>query len=93
MAPLCVYHLGGLAGQWLCYQHEVYNFHANLQKYVTTTDPTTGKTVKSPGHPYYGNAWTWPWIGRPVAHYYQTTGSGPSQRDSEILGLPNPLAG
>ncbi|TML77024.1 MAG: phospholipid carrier-dependent glycosyltransferase [Actinobacteria bacterium] len=86
-----VYHLGGLAGQWLCYQHEVYNFHANLQKYVPTTDPTTGKTVKTPGHPYYGNAWTWPWIGRPVAHYYQSTGSGSKQLDSEILGLPNPM--
>ena len=47
--------------------------------------------MKTPGHPYYGNAWTWPWIGRPVAHYYQSTGSGSKQLDSEILGLPNPM--
>lgn len=86
-----IYHLGGLAGKWLCWQREVYNFHSNLAKYETATDQSTGQQVKRPGHPYYGDAWTWPWIGRPVAHYYRSTGSGSNQVDSEILGLPNPL--
>ena len=79
-----VYHIGGLAGQWLCYQHQVYDFHRGLTMYDTTT--------KKPGHPYYGYSFSWPWIGRPVAHYY-TTSTSPhgKQLDSEILGLPNPL--
>jgi len=86
-----VYHLGGIAGQWLCYQHQVYDFHSNLAKYETVPDQTTGQQIRRPAHPYYGNAWTWPWIGRPVAHYYNSTGSGPNQLEAEILGLPNPL--
>ncbi|HJT37050.1 MAG TPA: phospholipid carrier-dependent glycosyltransferase, partial [Actinomycetota bacterium] len=86
-----IYHLGGVAGQWLCYQHQVFDFHSNLAKYNTTTDPATGKTIKTPGHPYYGEAWSWAYIGRPVAHYYASSGTGSNQLDAEILGLPNPL--
>ena len=88
---LGIYHLGGLPGKWLCWQHEVYNFHSHLAKYETSTDQATGTTVKKPGHPYYGDAWSWPWIGRPVAHYYASTGGGSDQREAEVLGLPNPL--
>ena len=78
-----VYHIGGLAGQWLCYQHQIYDFHRGLTMY----DPNSHK----PGHPYYGYSYSWPWIGRPVAHYYASTTTAAGQMDSEILGLPNPL--
>lgn len=67
---------------WVCYQREVYDFHRNLAKY-----DKDGK----PKHPYYGEVWSWPWIGRPVVHYYQTDGEGQSQKDSEVVGLPNPV--
>jgi dolichyl-phosphate-mannose--protein O-mannosyl transferase len=88
---LGVYHIGGVFGHWLCYQHQVYDFHSNLAKYETATDASTGQTIKRPAHPYYGQAYSWPWIGRPVAHYYESTGNGSHQREAEILGLPNPL--
>lgn len=48
-------------------------------------------TVTKPGHPYFSQGWSWPWIGRPVAHFYEVTGEGDRARRSEILGIPNPL--
>src|SRR5205807_7040044 len=57
---------------------------------VCSSDLNAGKIVQ-PAHPYFGQGWSWPWIGRPVAHYYASTGQGAAERDSEILGLPNPF--
>ncbi|MGZ4203816.1 MAG: phospholipid carrier-dependent glycosyltransferase [Actinomycetota bacterium] len=91
IVPFGLLKIGGLGGKWLCYQGQVYEFHRDLAKYETVKDETTGQDVRRPAHPYYGNAWTWPWIGRPVAHYYASTGSGPNLVDAEVLGLPNPL--
>jgi dolichyl-phosphate-mannose-protein mannosyltransferase len=87
--PLCVgkhkvpiVQIDGRFGNWFCYQHEVLNFHRDLQKY------DKGK----PAHPYFGNGYSWPWLGRPVAHYYEATNAGkPNERRMEVLGLPNPL--
>jgi hypothetical protein len=84
-------HVGGIGGQWLCYQGQVLSFHEHLEKYVEETDPKTHVTTIKTGHPYYGYAWSWPWIGRPVAHYYDTTGSQPNPKEAEVIGLPNPL--
>jgi dolichyl-phosphate-mannose--protein O-mannosyl transferase len=82
----------GRAGQWLCYQGQIASFHKHLEKYNTVA-PTTpgGPTLRRPGHPYYGFAWSWPWIGRPVAMYYQSMGADTARRDAEVLGLPNPF--
>lgn len=41
----------------------------------------------TPGHPYFGHGYSWPWIGRPVAHHYETV----NEQAEEILGLPNPV--
>jgi hypothetical protein len=77
---------------WRCNQHEIWNYHQHLNS--TNADGT-------PIHPYMSKAWSWPWISRPAAHYFQsycdpgrTPGpckSGQVPRDEEILGLPNPL--
>ncbi|MBI4730261.1 MAG: phospholipid carrier-dependent glycosyltransferase [Acidobacteria bacterium] len=80
LPPRCV-GKGPVSG-WVCYQREIYDFHKNLEKF--------DKDVK-PKHPYFSEVWTWPWIGRPVVHYYETRGTGALQRDSEIVGLPNPV--
>lgn len=85
--PLCrgkhtvpVLQIGGRFGQWVCYQRQVIDFHRDLAKY------DKGK----PAHPYFTNAYTWPWVGRPVAHYYESTNAGtPKERRMEVLGLPN----
>jgi dolichyl-phosphate-mannose-protein mannosyltransferase len=66
---------------WACYQKEIFEFHQHLAKY---------EAKGGVGHPYFGEAWSWPWIGRPVAHFYTTTGSGAAQQDREVLGVPNP---
>jgi dolichyl-phosphate-mannose-protein mannosyltransferase len=46
---------------WLCYQNEIKDYHKNLK--ATKEDGT-------PIHPYLSHAWSWPWIGRPAAHYF-----------------------
>jgi dolichyl-phosphate-mannose-protein mannosyltransferase len=81
----------GLAGQWLCYQGQIANFHKHLEKYNNEATTPGGPIIRKPGHPYYGFAWSWPWIGRPVAMYYKTTGVGTQREDAEVLGLPNPF--
>lgn len=60
---------------------------------ATSTTPSTPRSTGSaaerlkPGHPYFGHGYSWPWLGRPVAHHYEgTDGSA-----EEVLGLPNPL--
>jgi dolichyl-phosphate-mannose-protein mannosyltransferase len=85
--PLCVDERP-LAKQWLCYQHEVFNFHQDLEKFSTKTKSNVTKT--EPAHPYFGEGYSWPWIGRPVAHAYETAGTGDNERAFEVLGLPNP---
>jgi dolichyl-phosphate-mannose--protein O-mannosyl transferase len=85
-----------LAGEFVCYQTQVFRFHRDLEKFEAAGDDdasssTTGGTTKlKPSHPYFGQAYAWPWIGRPVAHYYEGLGEGKSARASEVLGLPNP---
>ncbi|MFN2615018.1 MAG: phospholipid carrier-dependent glycosyltransferase [Actinomycetota bacterium] len=95
-----VSHLGTF-GRWVCYQKEEASFHSNLRTFNAKSQlktvtpfgtPTTSLvTTEEIGHPYFGNAWSWPWIGRPVAHYYRSTGDGDRQRVEHIVGLPNPL--
>src|SRR5207247_1322036 len=91
--PLCTSHKGVIS-QWWCYQGEVLHFHEHLSKYETVAvdqnNPSAGKVVQ-PAHPYFGQGWSWPWIGRPVAHYYKAYGQGATEKDAEILGLPNPF--
>lgn len=70
-----------LMSSWVCYQDQILNFHQGLKEF-----DDKGK-VK---HPYFSDAWSWAYAGRPVAHYYRTDGSGDEQRDREVLGLPNP---
>jgi dolichyl-phosphate-mannose--protein O-mannosyl transferase len=58
----------------------------------STRAPAVPAKVTDPAHPYFGNGISWPWIGRPVAHYYYVANSGkPDQRDIEVIGIPNPL--
>jgi dolichyl-phosphate-mannose--protein O-mannosyl transferase len=75
---------------WLCYQREIYDYHKNLK--------AIGPDGK-PIHPYLSHAWSWPWIGRPAAHYFAAdrrtvVRKGTTSQvtyDAEILGLPNPV--
>lgn len=67
---------------WWCYQREILAYHWNL-------DPRDEKG--NPLHTYMSQAWSWPWISRPTAHHFTSTGSGETLRDAEILGLPNPV--
>lgn len=77
----------------VCYHASILNFHRNLDKF-NEKEPEEGEADASPkleaGHPYFGEAWSWPWIGRPVAHHFETDGEGETERASEVLGLPNP---
>lgn len=89
-------HIAGRFGAWVCYQQEMYHFHRDLQKYepkaadddeasaTPTADGATPALV--PGHPYFGHGYSWPWIGRPVAHHYASA----DDKAEEVLGLPNP---
>lgn len=57
-----------------------------------STAPTTDTTsadppALKPGHPYFGHGYSWPWLGRPVAHHYETI----DDKAEEVLGLPNPV--
>ncbi|MCA1833766.1 MAG: phospholipid carrier-dependent glycosyltransferase [Actinomycetota bacterium] len=67
---------------WWCYQREIWDYHKNLKS--TKEDGIT------PVHPYMSHAWSWPWIGRPAAHYFESTHVKFVELDSEILGVPNP---
>lgn len=77
---------------WLCNQKEIFDYHRNLK-----ARDADGKPI----HPYMSQAWSWPWISRPAAHYFVSTcqpggkpppcEGGAVVRNSEILGLPNPL--
>jgi dolichyl-phosphate-mannose-protein mannosyltransferase len=77
---------------WLCNQREIYDYHRTLK-----ARDEEGKPI----HPYMSQAWSWPWISRPAAHYFVSTcvpgggtppcPAGSEARDEEILGLPNPL--
>ncbi len=67
---------------WLCTQREIKDYHFNLK---------TTKEDGSPVHPYMSNAWSWPWIGRPAAHYYKVAPAPGGSTSSEIIGLPNPV--
>ncbi|MFA5889913.1 MAG: phospholipid carrier-dependent glycosyltransferase [Actinomycetota bacterium] len=88
--PRCV-EVKGTVAKWGCYQAEIFDFHRNLAKYEESTDQPTPSPKMKPAHPYFGNGYSWPWIGRPVAHFYESSGSGRDQRASEVLGLPNPV--
>jgi dolichyl-phosphate-mannose--protein O-mannosyl transferase len=74
---------GGLKNLWGLTQ-DMLEFHEHLYAY----DP------KKPGdkaHPYQSEPWTWPYMGRPVAYYYEATHEGkPQEHRSEILGIGNP---
>jgi dolichyl-phosphate-mannose--protein O-mannosyl transferase len=60
------------------------NFHEHLYAY----DP---KKPDHKAHPYQSVPWTWPYMGRPVAYYYEATHEGkPDEKRSEILGIGNP---
>jgi len=76
---------GTVGGEWFCYQREMVSFHRNLEKYETEDG-----TIEA-AHPYFGEAWSWPWIGRPVAHAFDTRREGETERLHEVLGLPNPV--
>ncbi|HEX9775132.1 MAG TPA: glycosyltransferase family 39 protein [Actinomycetota bacterium] len=81
--------------QLACYHGEMIGFHQNLKKYdVEKPDEESGRdgpTVVRPGHPYFGEAWSWPWIGRPVVHHYETLNDDTdAERNSEVIGIPNP---
>jgi dolichyl-phosphate-mannose--protein O-mannosyl transferase len=80
-------------GEQYCYHKQMVGFHRNLEKYehvpAPEDDPDAVPTLK-PKHPYFGQAWSWPWIGRPVAHHFETIGEEPTELASEVLGLPNP---
>jgi dolichyl-phosphate-mannose--protein O-mannosyl transferase len=66
---------------WICYQNEIWTYHKTLKSL---------KADGTPVHPYMSHAWSWPWIGRPAAHYYKPTHIGFKEVDAEIIGLPNP---
>lgn len=67
---------------WLCFQREIFDYHKNLK--ATKDDGT-------PIHPYLSRAWSWPWIGRPAAHYFRQEHRGSVTYNSEIVGAPNPI--
>jgi hypothetical protein len=67
---------------WLCYQREVKDYHLGLQSV---------KADGTPVHPYMSRAWSWPWIGRPAAHYFSQKHQGNTNINSEIVGIPNPI--
>lgn len=79
-----------IATQWICYHDQIVGFHRGLEKYKTEEPnedaPEDAVPVVKPAHPYFGHAWTWPWIGRPVAHHFESV----DERAAEVLGLPNP---
>ena len=63
---------------------QIAHFHEHLYAY----DPSK---PDHKAHPYQSEPWTWPYLGRPVAYYYETTHTdSPSERRSEILGVGNP---
>jgi dolichyl-phosphate-mannose-protein mannosyltransferase len=77
---------------WLCNQKEILDYHRNLKAIDEKGRPI---------HPYMSRAWSWPWISRPASHYFLQTCLEKtvdpkegcplgSERDEEILGLPNP---
>lgn len=66
---------------WTCYQREIFDYHKGLKNF-----DDKGKPI----HPYLTRAWTWPWVGRPTAHYFDSTGEESNRRSAHILGLPNP---
>ncbi|HVL90698.1 MAG TPA: phospholipid carrier-dependent glycosyltransferase, partial [Actinomycetota bacterium] len=51
--------------EYVCYQREIWDFHKNLK--------TIDKDGK-PTHPYLSRAWSWPWMGRPTSHYFDSEG-------------------
>ncbi|MGH2829337.1 MAG: phospholipid carrier-dependent glycosyltransferase, partial [Actinomycetota bacterium] len=54
--------------EWVCYQREIYEFHKNLKPINAE-----GK----PSHPYLARAWSWPWMGRPASHFFESKGQDP----------------
>ena len=65
-------------------QGDIAHFHEHLYAY----DPSK---PDHKAHPYQSEPWTWPYLGRPVAYYYETTHTNsPQERRSEILGVGNP---
>jgi dolichyl-phosphate-mannose--protein O-mannosyl transferase len=67
---------------WLCFQREILDYHKNLK---------ATKADGAPIHPYLSRAWSWPWIGRPAAHYFRAEHRGATTYDVEIVGAPNPV--
>ncbi len=67
---------------WLCYQREIKDYHLGLDSV---------KDDGTPVHPYMSRAWSWPWIGRPAAHYFSQEHEGNTNINSEIVGIPNPI--
>ncbi len=59
-------------GAWLSYQREILHYHLTLKA----------------THPYQSRAWTWPFMLRPVAYYWEGNSGGGG---AEILGMGNPL--
>lgn len=65
---------------WGCYQADMFVVASGLNL-----------KGEGPQHPVQSDAWSWPWMGRPITHFATTTGAGSSVRVREVLGLPNPL--
>lgn len=53
------------------------------------TGPPVAKMT--PGHPYFGHAISWPWIGRPVVHAYRAEKQGGIDHAVEVMSVPNPI--
>jgi hypothetical protein len=73
----------GLADLWHL-QGDIAHFHEHLYAY----DPSK---PDHKAHPYESRPWTWAYLGRPVAYYYEAKNSNsPQERRSEILAVGNP---
>jgi dolichyl-phosphate-mannose--protein O-mannosyl transferase len=88
VAPECS-STANAVSEWFCSQRLIFEKHGRAGK----LDPVV------PGGPiqeYVSDAWSWPWIGRPV-HHSQLEGrqlgpnGQPVPRIADLVGLPNPL--
>lgn len=77
------------ASEWLCNQRLIFERHRETERF-------NAATPGQPIHEYVSDAWSWPWIGRPVHHYlFQGKQQRPDgqlvPRVAGVVGLPNPL--
>jgi len=62
------------------HHRDMWDFHAGLQARKPNGELT---------HPYQSEAWSWPFLRRPVAYFYEGTDTPPTS--AEILGIGNPV--